>query len=333
MRVSSILFRNYKILKNCRLPLSRLTLIVGPNGCGKSTALHVFEKLKNWSHSPYESIASVGVEAEKPPVLVELDWEGGPKSTFISRFRPGTVDNEARYSNKLERPDASETHACLSSAQLYSLDPSKLGAPVALRPGMRLESDGSGLAGVIDQLRDLAPERFEQLNSEFTRWMPEFDRILFTTASQGVRALLLRTRQGHHPIPAQDLSQGTLLALALLTLAFLPAPPSIVCLEEPDRGIHPRLLREIRDALYRLSHPESVGEKRPPVQVIVTSHSPYMLDLYSEHPEEIVIAQRTDGQVSFSRLSDMPDLDAILAGSHLGDVWYSGILGGVPVAP
>jgi predicted ATPase len=69
------------------------------------------------------------------------------------------------------------------------------------------------------------------------------------------------------------------LALAMLTLAYLPTPPSLIALEEPDHGIHPRLLRDLRDALYRLSYPESCGESRPPVQVIVTSHSPYLLDL------------------------------------------------------
>ncbi|PYT10092.1 MAG: ATPase, partial [Acidobacteria bacterium] len=96
-------------------------------------------------------------------------------------------------------------------------------------------------------------------------------------------------REGHFQIPATELSQGTLLALAILTLTYIPNPPSIVCLEEPDRGIHPRLLRDVRDALYRLSYPENYGERRDPVQVIATTHSPYLLDLFKDHPEEVVI--------------------------------------------
>ncbi len=86
-------------------------------------------------------------------------------------------------------------------------------------------------------------------------------------------------RKDGHAIPAQDLSQGTLFALAILTLAHIPEPRPIVCFEEPDRGIHPRLLREVRDALYRLSYPGKFGEDRAPVQVIATTHSPYFLDL------------------------------------------------------
>src|SRR5277367_4307480 len=115
-----------------------------------------------------------------------------------------------------------------------------------------------------------------------------------------MRAIALRTREGGHVIPARELSQGTLIALALLTVAFLPEPPSIICLEEPDRGLHPRLLRDVRDALYRLAYPDGAHEQREPVQVIATSHNPYFLDLFREHPEEIVISEKVGLNATFS---------------------------------
>ncbi len=195
---------------------------------------------------------------------------------------------------------------------------------------MELASTGGNLAGVLDRLRDQEPERFEFLNEELGRWFPEFDRILFDTPEPGKRAFLLRTHKDQHKIPATALSQGTRLALVILTLAYLPQPPTVVCLEEPDRGIHPRLLRQIQDALYRLCYPENFGEKREPVQVIATTHSPYLLDLYRDHPEEIVIAQKTADGAKFERLSERPDIEEILEDAPLGEVWFSGILGGVP---
>jgi len=187
--------------------------------------------------------------------------------------------------------------------------------------------------GVIDRLRDKEPERFEQLNLEVGRLMPEYDRILFDTPNPPLRAFFLRTREGRHAIPAANLSQGTLFALTLLTLAYLPDPPPLICLEEPDRGIHPRLLRDIRDALYRLTHPEDFGETRPPVQVLATTQSPYFLDLFKDHPENIVIAEKVGLESRFQPLKDRPDIDAILADAPLGEVWYSGVLGGVPSSP
>ena len=198
-------------------------------------------------------------------------------------------------------------------------------------PNIELREDGAFLAAVLDRLRDREPERFEALNEELGRWLPEFDRILFDTPAEGARAFLLRTRQGRHALPATNLSQGTLLALTILTLAYLPDPPPIVCLEEPDRGFHPRLLRHVQDALYWLSYPESVGEVRQPVQVLATTHSPYFLDLFKDHPEEIVIAHKVGQEARFERLSDQPAIAEMLGEALLGEIWYSGILGGIPV--
>jgi predicted ATPase len=195
---------------------------------------------------------------------------------------------------------------------------------------MELAHSGANLAGVLDRLRDKNPERFEALNKQLALWIPEFNRILFETPGSGQRSIALRTREGNHVIKATDLSQGTLIALALLTIAYLPDPPSIICLEEPDHGLHPRLLRDVRDAIYRLAYPEGAHETRSPVQVVATTHNPYFLDLFREHPEEIVIAEKTGLESKFSRLSDRTDLEEILGDAPLSEVWYSGVLGGVP---
>ena len=122
-----------------------------------------------------------------------------------------------------------------------------------------------------------------------------------------------------------------MLALAFLTVAYLPQPPAIICFEEPEHGIHPRLLRNVQEAMYRLAYPESFGESRDSVQVIATTHSPFLLDLFRDHPEEVVIAERTAEGSTFRRLTDMPEADEIFKGQALGDLWFSGIFGGVPV--
>jgi predicted ATPase len=212
-----------------------------------------------------------------------------------------------------------------------------LNAPVIAQPvpvsknGLR--SDGGGLAAVLDDLKDNHQERWNALLAEMREWLPEYDHIHFNKPQEGQKEIVLRTKTGRHEIPAKELSQGTLVALALLTLAYLPEPPSVVGLEEIDRGLHPRLLRHLQDALYRLSYPESCGEKRPPIQVIATTHSPYLLDLYRDHPEEVVLAQKKGLEVEMQRLSDIEHFQEILGDAPLSEVWYSGILGGVSVKP
>lgn len=327
--LKSVRFRNFKVLRNTMLPLERFTLMVGPNGSGKSTALQALNIARSVSNIGFYDVLTAGLSITEA-VNVFLDWDApyqGVTKLSWDRGGSGGIEHRIHGDKQISKADVLNK---ISRIRLYSLEAKKIAESVPLNPNIEVGQDGSMLAGVLDQLRDREPERFELLNQELGRWLPEFDRILFETPSQGYRRFLLRTREGSHKIRAPDLSQGTLIALAILTIAYISDPPPMVCIEEPDRGIHPRLLREVRDALYRLSYPESFGENREPVQVVATTHSPYFLDLFKDHPEEIVICEKVGLEARFDRLSDRKDLLEILEGVHLGDAWYSGILGGVP---
>src|SRR6185369_6206296 len=115
---------------------------------------------------------------------------------------------------------------------------------------------------VLAQRRERNQHEFDQVEAEFCRLLPEFVCLEIVEVSSGLVSFAAKLADGKESVGAQNLSQGTLYTLAVLALAFDPAPPSVVCIEEIDRGIHPRLLREIRDAFYRLSYPESFGQKR-----------------------------------------------------------------------
>jgi predicted ATPase len=330
--IGRIRFKNFRALRKAELLLSRLTLIVGPNGSGKSTALMALEATTRPGQIHKEQLCSV--ESHAGPVEVNLDGAESLKGILATCvWNTSHSGGQRNYrSTSIGQRDPYAMESFLRGLRQFSLDAVQIASPVTLQPNMELQPSGAGLSGVLDRLRDQFPERFEALNEEFGRWLPEFDHIGFDTPSPGQRSLLLRTREGGHLIPAADLSQGTLIALAILTLAYLPKPPTMVCLEEPDRGLHPRLLREVRDAMYRLAYPEKFGEQREPVQVIATTHSPYLLDLFRDHPEEIVIAEKHGLDATFQRLSDRPDFQEIIGESHLGEVWYSGVLGGVPAS-
>jgi predicted ATPase len=213
---------------------------------------------------------------------------------------------------------------------VFSLDPESIAESVELTDCVPLISSGKGIGGVLDNLRDNHPDRFADLNVELARWLPEFSEIAPQVVGTGRKSFRVRTRSGKYDIPAAQLSHGTLFAIALITLAYLPAPPTLVCLEEPDRGIHPRLLRNVQDSIYRLAYPADFQERRDPVQVIATTHSPYFVNLFKDHPDEIVVANRDGLNVDFQRVSDQPGFHEIIHDSSLGDAWYTGVLGGVP---
>jgi predicted ATPase len=327
--IRALRFHNYRVLRDAELPLQPFTLLVGPNGSGKSTVMHALKTLRNRvTDNSVDLQQIISLSPQEPSVVLEVDWDGnidkGGRTQFVWSAEEDWYSGTAA---------AYAFVPFLKQLRVYSFNEEAIIRPVPLQPFMELQEDGSQLAGVLDLMRDQMPEAFEAVNAELGALLPEFDRILFETPGPGTRAFMLRTREGKHAIRAADLSQGTVLALAILTLAHISDPPSMVCLEEPDRGIHPRLYRDIQDALYRLAYPESFGLSRKPVQVLVTTHSPYLLDLHRDHPEEVVIAQKNGTSATFQKLTDREDIEELLSEASLGELWYSGVLGGVPIAP
>jgi predicted ATPase len=220
----------------------------------------------------------------------------------------------------------------IANVKIYALDAQRICQQAPVRSDLALKDDGFGLVAVLDRLRDRVGERWEALEEELPKWFPEFDRVLLDSPKEGQKVFSLRRKTDGAEIPGNLLSQGTLIALAILTIAHLPDAPMLVGFEEPDRGLHPRMLQQVQQAIYyRLAYPEQFGESRKPVQVIATTHSPYLLDLFEA--DEVVVCEKLDDNFRFTRLSDMPNVSDILEGASLGDVWYSGALGGVPAVP
>jgi predicted ATPase len=328
MLLKSIHFENFRVLKDATLPLSPCTLILGPNGSGKSTVFRALELAgSSGQFGPGE--VSLGVSSGTTAnVGFDIQFENELKSLTLSSGREPLVRKMASRD-----PIHQKMLEWLRGTRAFSLNPAKIAEPARLQPVAEIGSNGANLSVVLTQLQDKFPERFDALNASLSFWLPEFDRVLFDITADGQRALMLRTKVGGYAIKATDVSDGTLLILCIMTLSYLPEPPTLVCLEEPDRGIHPRLLRQVHDAMIRLSDPKSGGDSKKPVQVIATTHSPYFLDQFRDHPQDVVLAEKGIDGATFHRLTDMEHYQEIMDGASLGDAWYTGILGGVPVRP
>lgn len=340
--IKEIRYKNFKALRDTTLQLGRFTLIVGANGTGKSTALKALEKINNLNAENFENYLSVGSKPDKEDFQVEVFWKDfsfrrtvsldGPAMNHLFDKNHGNLGgSQGSFTNSLYVTYSHKTESeSIESFKIFSFEAEDISKKVEIDSNIVLKENGQNLAGVLLNLQVSEDGIFEELNRELQNWFPEFGRIIFDFPEKGKVSFLLRTKIGNHKIKAEDLSDGTRLALAYLTLAYLPNPPKIVAFEEPEKGIHPRLLRNIQEAMYRLAYPENYGKKREPIQVIATTHSPYLLDLYKDHPEEIVISSKDENGVHFERLIDKPHYEEVLEDAPLGEVWYSGVLGGVP---
>lgn len=118
------------------------------------------------------------------------------------------------------------------------------------------------------------------------------------------------------PIPATRLSDGTLRYLFLIALLLDPTPPPLICIEEPEIGLHPDILPAIAEMLIEASQR---------TQLIVTTHSDALVSALS--PESVLICDRDDRGSHLNRL-DGDRLKKWLENYSLGDLWRMGEIGG-----
>ncbi|HEX2855223.1 MAG TPA: AAA family ATPase [Opitutaceae bacterium] len=330
--IDSVAFRNFKALRATSLKLAPFNLVVGPNGSGKTSLIQAVLQLRTLAKLP---LADPSTPLSGNPEAPEINFNFSPPFDSIEA-RMGCRSEMVCDLLQVKSPAPAawgELKQRLGRMRSFVFDSMAMALPAARSSGELLVSNGANLSAVLALRKTRAPADFARFAAEVLRILPEFSGFVFVTLPDDTVDLAMTLADGSGNVPSANLSQGTLYLLAVLALAFDPAPPTVLCIEEIDRGIHPRMLREIRDALYRLSYPASFGEKHEPVQVIATTHSPYFLDLFRDHPEEIVITQKHGNEAHFARLSDRADLPELLSEGSLGDMWFSGILGGVPEEP
>ena len=125
-------------------------------------------------------------------------------------------------------------------------------------------------------------------------------------------------QEGPITVPATRLSDGTLRYLCLLSILCHPEPPPLVCIEEPELGLHPDILPTLSELLREASER---------CQIIVTTHSDILVDSLTDTPESMVICEKHQGQTTMRRL-DQDQLSDWLKNYSLGELWRKGELGG-----
>lgn len=202
----------------------------------------------------------------------------------------------------------------------YSLRPESLRLPTG--PGTSLFSDGSGLSAALANLLLNDRDAAERLEKALCEVMPQVRRLGLSQQAGAAGGLQydfeLVTRSGAR-VPGVNISDGVLLYIGYLYLALGPNPASVLLVEEPETGIHFGLLKSVTKLFRDLSTGAHGG---PPTQVILTTHSPMLLNLVE--PEEIRIVERgDDGATKVSRFSDAPGLAKLLDYQGPGEIWVN----------
>jgi predicted ATPase len=407
--ITEVNAENFLSLKRVRVGLDELTVLVGPNGGGKSNFLSIFRFLgevartdlvpavqsifgsfgnlvfagerKNNSvkigikaqvtdHSspsapdeyslsfrPIGNIRSVPAFMRHESVVLKR-YEGrgrritlnGRKLEFettnrigarLGKLRAEPSGSPAPATFNIEQSSSAlsvlrrigEAHDTRQVAQLADIfenlrlfDPM---VPMARRAstrdrGLFLESNASNLAAVLLRLKTETPHIFEALEQDIREILRGFRSFVFQkggTSEEMVRVLLQESGLSE-PTPLERASFGTIRAIALFTMLREPNPPRLTCIEEVDHGLHPYaldvLVERLRDASSR-------------TQIVIATHSPALVNRLQ--PSELRVFER-DWETGETRHVDIePDtLEEMRqkSGYELGELWFSGALGGTP---
>jgi predicted ATPase len=189
--------------------------------------------------------------------------------------------------------------------------------PVVSRREMRVSSDGSNYLQVLHTLyttnRDFRREIDTAMRSAFG---DEFEDIVFAPDADQRIQMRVQWQSLRTPQTAASLSDGSLRFLFLLAVLASPEPPALIAIDEPETGLHPSMLPIIAEYAYAAS-------KR--TQVVLTTHSPDLLNALGEYRPTTTIVEFTNGSTSL-RTVPAADLAYWLEEYSLGDIYRTGEL-------
>ena len=234
----------------------------------------------------------ISTEGDDSARVIKLHQDGGSSGRPLSRSAvklPRTVLSAA---NAAESPTALLARREMQSWHLLQLEPSALREPDPFTAPSTLGANGSHLAATLCHLaaedarelpRSSTSESTPRVYSRIANRLAELIKeVQAVTIDRDERRELLTLRvvdEDGTSHPARALSDGTLRFLALAVLELHPAPRGLVCLEEPENGIHPeripKMLELLRDIATDVE--EEVGPGNPLRQVIVNTHSPALV--------------------------------------------------------
>jgi predicted ATPase len=286
--IHHVVIKHFRALSEVRVQLGPLTVLVGPNDSGKSSFL-----------------AAIDARLSKRHLGLEDGWRGTQHPEVFLY-----TEDDQGFQGQAEIFKLPSEGIPMESAGVA--DERGRGAPW-------LETSGKNLAAFLDYLLRKDRKRFDQIQKTLRELVPGLQQISITTPSPDTRAISLEIDDGFE-IPGQRLSTGVRMLFFFVALAYHPNPPQVALIEEPENGVHPRRLKDIVGLLRKLTTGELSNHQ---VQVILSTHSPYLLDHIHLPEDQVLVFQReSDGRRTATEV-DVKRLHLFLDEFMLGEVWFN----------
>lgn len=192
--------------------------------------------------------------------------------------------------------DLSPIYQSLAAMKLYQIKPEQVSGIQGQTNATTLRSDGSNITSVLLHLSELTTRGFSRVGELLQSIVPGVSP-LEPVFSNGQSVLFFEQEWPNSKavLEASAMSSGTLSALGIVSAALQEPAPSLVAIEEPELNIHPGALEAIADII-------NVAAQR--TQVVVTTHSPDLLDAKWIQPENLRVVEWKEGATHISELGN-----------------------------
>jgi predicted ATPase len=215
----------------------------------------------------------------------------------------------------------------IREVNVYDFAPIYLSSKIS--SSVNMDRTGQGIANTLLDILLTNRDRFDELQYRLTQLVPHIKSIALPRGENQTFSIELVDRYSQHHIPASDISDGTLRILAFLTALYQENTPSIICFEELENGVHPWLLHKMMELLKIVSTEGITGK---PVQVLITTHSPVLLNYVEPHQVRAVELDK-EGKTQVHKLPiDSVRFQKALEAydGALGELWFTNVFGGNP---
>lgn len=351
-RLDLIEIEGYRSIRSVKLELRAVNVLIGANGAGKSNLVgalgllsdlaakrlqfHVAKRgganaLLHFGQKKTKQL-KIRVQLGASEYAAVLEPAAGDTLVFSTEHaRLDEADKGTDFGSGHKEPaiwldiqSASDPLEPLSGLRVFQFhDTSESAGFKQKQPiddNRALRPDGSNLAPLLYGLKQRAPKRYSGIVDAIRAIAPFFDDFMLEPDAIAPSAIQLEWRHRTEPsyFNAHALSDGTLRFMCLAALLLQPARPSVIVIDEPELGLHPAAIVQLAELVRAVSE-ES--------QVILATQSVTLLDQFA--PEDVIVAERSNGESIFRRLA--PDqVKGWVEDYSLGDLWLKNVLGGRP---
>ena len=223
--------------------------------------------------------AYISTTYEAGDLVVNVHQDGGSRGKPLSTNPDRAPRTVVSTTTSADAPTILAARREMQRWRMLALEPSAIRSPDNVLARPQLADDGAGLAATLFRL---AHERGASVYAEVASDAAELADVREVAVDHDERrdTLTIQARVGEGPLfPARSLSDGTLRFLALCVVRVDEDMGSLLCLEEPENGIHPGRMGAMVRLIRSLAVDPTVapGPDNPLRQVMVNTHSPYYI--------------------------------------------------------